>query len=218
MNKEPPQRRSNAKYKVDQLKYDYKHILVSGSLLHSEFLLEILILFKHSNGGIIQTFVVIKLTIFTSKLRLSKAILSCVLLCEKTLQLMPVNISTVCLHQYSMQLLTVTICSSVLLSAAADCDYLSIRTICSCCNYLSIRTICSCCDYLSIRTICSCCDYLSIRTICSCCNQGRLTISNRYTHREIKLKFSALLKDYDLKYAENSKKNVTEICTRFNIS
>ena len=36
--------------------------------------------------------------------------------------------------------------------------------------------------------------------------QGRLTISNRYTHREIKLKFSALLKDYDLKYAENSKK------------
>ena len=36
--------------------------------------------------------------------------------------------------------------------------------------------------------------------------QGRLTISNRYTHREIKLKFSALLKDYDLKYRENSKK------------
>ena len=48
--------------------------------------------------------------------------------------------------------------------------------------------------------------------------QGRLTISNRNTHREIKLKFSALLKDYDLKYAENSKKNVTETCSRFNIS
>ena len=48
-------------------------------------------------------------------------------------------------------------------------------------------------------------------------SQGRLTIRNRYTHHEIKLKFSALLKDYDLKYAENSKKNVTETCTRFNI-
>ena len=30
-----------------------------------------------------------------------------------------------------------------------------------------------------------------------------------YTHREFKLKFSALLKDYDLKYAENSKKQLT---------
>ena len=38
-------------------------------------------------------------------------------------------------------------------------------------------------------------------------NQGRLmTINNRYTHREFKLKFRALLKDYDLKYAENNKK------------
>ena len=36
--------------------------------------------------------------------------------------------------------------------------------------------------------------------------QGRLTINNRYTHREFNLKFSALLKDYDLKYAENSEK------------
>ena len=36
--------------------------------------------------------------------------------------------------------------------------------------------------------------------------QGRLTINNRYKHREFKLKFSALLKDYDLKYAENCKK------------
>ena len=27
------------------------------------------------------------------------------------------------------------------------------------------------------------------------CAQGRLTINNRYTHREFKLKFSALLKD-----------------------
>ena len=39
-----------------------------------------------------------------------------------------------------------------------------------------------------------------------CFTQGRLTINNRYTHREFKLKFSALLKDYDLKYAENGKK------------
>ena len=38
--------------------------------------------------------------------------------------------------------------------------------------------------------------------------QGRLTINNTYTHREFKLKFSALLKDYDFKYAENSKKNI----------
>ena len=38
-------------------------------------------------------------------------------------------------------------------------------------------------------------------------NQGRLmTINNRYTHREFKLKFRALLNDYDLKYAENNKK------------
>ena len=36
--------------------------------------------------------------------------------------------------------------------------------------------------------------------------QGRLTMNNRYTLREFKLKFSALLKDYDLKYSENSKK------------
>ena len=36
--------------------------------------------------------------------------------------------------------------------------------------------------------------------------QGRLTINNRYKHREFKLKFSALLKDFHLKYAENSKK------------
>ena len=35
---------------------------------------------------------------------------------------------------------------------------------------------------------------------------GRLTINNRYTHREFKLKFRALLKDNDLKYVENSKK------------
>ena len=32
-----------------------------------------------------------------------------------------------------------------------------------------------------------------------CWNQGRLIINNRYAHREFKLKFSALLKDYDLK-------------------
>ena len=38
------------------------------------------------------------------------------------------------------------------------------------------------------------------------CIQGRLTINNRYTHRQFKLKFSALLNDYDLKYAENCKK------------
>ena len=36
--------------------------------------------------------------------------------------------------------------------------------------------------------------------------QCRLTINNRYTHREFKLKLSGLLKDYDLKYAKNSKK------------
>ena len=36
--------------------------------------------------------------------------------------------------------------------------------------------------------------------------QGKLTVNNRYTHRKFKLKFSALLKDYDLKYAENTKK------------
>ena len=39
-----------------------------------------------------------------------------------------------------------------------------------------------------------------------CRAQDRLTINNRYTDREFKLKFSALLKDYDLKCAENSKK------------
>ena len=48
--------------------------------------------------------------------------------------------------------------------------------------------------------------------------QGILTINNRYTHRSFKLKFSALLKDYNLKYAENSKKKLTETCYRFNIS
>ena len=36
-------------------------------------------------------------------------------------------------------------------------------------------------------------------------NQGILT-NNRYTQREFKLKFSALLKAYDVKYIENSKK------------
>ena len=36
--------------------------------------------------------------------------------------------------------------------------------------------------------------------------QGRLTINNRYTQREFKLKFSALQKDDDLQYTENSKK------------
>ena len=41
-------------------------------------------------------------------------------------------------------------------------------------------------------------------------DQGRLTVNYRYTHRKFQLKFSALLKDYDLKYAENSKKNFTE--------
>ena len=40
-------------------------------------------------------------------------------------------------------------------------------------------------------------------------DQGRLTVNYRYTHRKFQLKFSALLKDYDLKYAENSKKNLT---------
>ena len=39
--------------------------------------------------------------------------------------------------------------------------------------------------------------------------QGRLTVNYRYTHRKFQLKFSALLKDYDLKYAEDSKKNLT---------
>ena len=39
--------------------------------------------------------------------------------------------------------------------------------------------------------------------------QGRLTVNYRYTHRKFQLKFSALLKDYDLKYAENSKKKLT---------
>ena len=39
--------------------------------------------------------------------------------------------------------------------------------------------------------------------------QGRLTVNYRYTHRKFQLKFSDLLKDYDLKYAENSKKNLT---------
>ena len=39
--------------------------------------------------------------------------------------------------------------------------------------------------------------------------QGRLTVNYRYKHRKFQLKFSALLKDYDLKYAENSKKNLT---------
>ena len=38
--------------------------------------------------------------------------------------------------------------------------------------------------------------------------QGRLTINNRYTQREFKLKFSALLKDYHLKYAETVKNNL----------
>ena len=41
-----------------------------------------------------------------------------------------------------------------------------------------------------------------------CFTQGRLTVNYRYTHRKFQLKFSALLKDYDLKYAENSKKNL----------
>ena len=36
--------------------------------------------------------------------------------------------------------------------------------------------------------------------------QVRLTINNRYTHREFKLKFSAFLKDDGIKYTENSKK------------
>ena len=36
--------------------------------------------------------------------------------------------------------------------------------------------------------------------------QGKLTINNRYTQREFQLKFSALLKDDAIKYAENSKK------------
>ena len=36
--------------------------------------------------------------------------------------------------------------------------------------------------------------------------QGRLTINNRSTQREFQLKFSALQKDVDLKYIENSKK------------
>ena len=36
--------------------------------------------------------------------------------------------------------------------------------------------------------------------------QGRLNINNKYMYREFKLKFGALLKDYDHKYTENSKK------------
>ena len=45
--------------------------------------------------------------------------------------------------------------------------------------------------------------------------QGRLTVNYRYTHRKFQLKFSAVLKDYDLKCAENSKKKNTEQCYRF---
>ena len=37
------------------------------------------------------------------------------------------------------------------------------------------------------------------------CYQGILT-NNRYMQREFKLKFSALLKAYDVKYTEKSKK------------
>ena len=48
--------------------------------------------------------------------------------------------------------------------------------------------------------------------------QGRLTVNYRYTHRKFQLKFSALLKDYDLKYAENSKKILLNHATDFNIS
>ena len=43
--------------------------------------------------------------------------------------------------------------------------------------------------------------------------QGRLTINNRYTHREFQLKFSALLKDYDLIYGENRKNNLLKHAT-----
>ena len=42
---------------------------------------------------------------------------------------------------------------------------------------------------------------------------GRLTINNRYMQHKFKLKFSALLKGYDLKYAENSKKNLRKHAT-----
>ena len=48
--------------------------------------------------------------------------------------------------------------------------------------------------------------------------QGRLTVNYRYTHRKFQLKFSALLKDYDLKYAENSKKILLNHPTSFNVS
>ena len=48
--------------------------------------------------------------------------------------------------------------------------------------------------------------------------QGRLTVNYRYTHRKFQLKFSALLKDYDLKNAENSKKILFNHATNFNIS
>ena len=50
------------------------------------------------------------------------------------------------------------------------------------------------------------------------CAQGRLTVNYRYTHRKFQLKFSALLKDYDLKYAEHSKKILLNHATNFNIS
>ena len=38
--------------------------------------------------------------------------------------------------------------------------------------------------------------------------QGRLTINNRYTHHEFKLKFSALLEDYDLNMLKTGKNNL----------
>ena len=48
----------------------------------------------------------------------------------------------------------------------------------------------------------------SIMYTCVWLGQDRLTVNNRYTHREFKLKFSALLKDYYLKYAEKSRNNL----------
>ena len=40
------------------------------------------------------------------------------------------------------------------------------------------------------------------------CSSDQGILTNRYTQREFKLKFSALLKVYDIKFAENSK-NIT---------
>ena len=60
--------------------------------------------------------------------------------------------------------------------------------------------------------------YFTVDFRMGCIHQGRLIVNYRYTHRKFQLKFSALLKDYDLKYAENSKKILLNHATNFNIS